>query len=191
METRLHRLLICASDIAAHVECGGRTVVDGEIVYVDRRGKPQFRNLLFRRGEPCFFAFDLLILNGKDQRRDRLTDRKQELRRLLSRSQPTSTLKYVDHIDANGTALFRRVCKLDLEGIVAKQKSAPYVTSREESTWVKILNPNYSQRERREELFERDRKKEPVAGWHSCTVACEETGSQFITIAYNPRRSGQ
>src|SRR5205807_7180304 len=37
-------------------------------------------------------------------------------------------------------ALFQRVCELDLEGIVAKQKSAPYVTDREQSTWFKILN---------------------------------------------------
>jgi len=38
----------------------------------------------------------------------------------------------------------RPVCKLDLEGIVAKQKFAPYIHSREETTWVKILNPKYS-----------------------------------------------
>ena len=37
-------------------------------------------------------------------------------------------------------ALLQRVCELDLEGIVAKQKSAPYVTEREQSTWFKILN---------------------------------------------------
>jgi len=35
-------------------------VLDGEIVCVDKRGRPQFRDLLFRRGEPCYFAFDLL-----------------------------------------------------------------------------------------------------------------------------------
>ena len=33
----------------------------------DRRGRPQFRNLLFHRGNPpCFFAFDLLTCEGKD-----------------------------------------------------------------------------------------------------------------------------
>ena len=39
----------------------GETVLDGEIVCLDKRGKPQFRDLLFHRGEPCFFAFDLLM----------------------------------------------------------------------------------------------------------------------------------
>jgi len=126
-------------------------------------------------GEPCFYAFDLLMLNGRDQRRERLIDRKQELRRLLSKIQSTSALKYADHINANGTALFQRVCKLDLEGIVAKQKFAPYIHSREETTWVKILNPTYTQREGREELFGRDRHKEPVAGWHLGAIACTES----------------
>ena len=71
---------------------------------------------------------------------------------------------YVDHVDGLGTALFQRVCDKDLEGIVAKQKSGPYVTNRESTTWFKVLNPEYSQREGREELFERDRHKEPIPG---------------------------
>jgi len=28
--------------------------------------------------------------------------------------------------------------------------------------------------QRREELFERERHQEPVAGWHSCDLACAE-----------------
>ena len=70
-----------------------RAVIDGEICSVDRRGKPQFKNLLFRRGNPpCFFAFDLLTCDGKDLRTERLLDRKQELRRLLARA--CAPLKY-------------------------------------------------------------------------------------------------
>jgi ATP-dependent DNA ligase len=34
-----------------------RAVIDGEICSLDRRGRPQFKNLMFRRGNPpCFFA---------------------------------------------------------------------------------------------------------------------------------------
>ncbi|MGC2185579.1 MAG: hypothetical protein WA637_20095, partial [Terriglobales bacterium] len=57
-----------------------------EIVRLDRRGKPQFRDLLFHRDQPYFFAFDLLMSDGKDLRTEKLTDRKQELRRVLSSS---------------------------------------------------------------------------------------------------------
>src|SRR2546426_7579842 len=45
-------------------------VLDGEIVCLDSKGRPQFNDLLFRRGQPCFFAFDLLYADGKDWRRD-------------------------------------------------------------------------------------------------------------------------
>src|SRR5437763_5776828 len=83
------------------------------IVCLDKRGRPQFRNLLFHRGEPCFFAFDLLMADGRDLRLEKLTDRKQELRRLLSKA-PAPRMVYVDHVEENGTALFGRVCEEDL-----------------------------------------------------------------------------
>ena len=143
-----------------------------------KRGRSQFKNLLFRRGNPpCFFAFDLLTCDGRDLRTERLIDRKQELRRLLARSPATSPLKYTEYIDGQGMALFQRICKLDLEGIVAKQKFGPYVTERDNSTWFKILNREYSQKDGREELFERERHSEPVPGWHLCAIACAELES--------------
>jgi len=151
----------------------GKTVLDGEIVCLDKRGKPQFRDLLFHRGEPCYFAFDLLINDGKDLRTEKLTDRKQELRRLLSKVS-ASRMRYADHVEQYGTALFERVCKLDLEGIVAKHIHGNYVTQYERTTWFKIKNRNYSQMQGREELFERERHQEPVAGWHSCELACAD-----------------
>src|SRR3989442_15332042 len=71
-----------------------RAVIDGEICSLDRRGRPQFKNLLFRRGNlPCFFAFDLLTCDGTDLLTERLLDRKHELRRLLARSPAISPLK--------------------------------------------------------------------------------------------------
>ena len=161
-------------------------MLDGEIVCVDKKGKPQFRDLLFRRGDPCFFAFDVLMLDGKDWRTERLVDRKQELRRLLTKTSPPFPLRYVEHIDGSGTALFQRVCEMDLEGIIAKHKFGNYVTERESSTWFKIRNREYSQMAGREELFERDRHKEPVPGWHSCTLLCKEA---FGTLRFNPSES--
>ena len=141
------------------------------------RTEPEITNPTPRHGgwdadPPCFFAFDLLTCDGKDLRTERLLDRKHELRRLLARSPADSLLKYTEYIDACGKVLFQRVCELDLEGIVAKQKSAPYVTERQHSTWFKILNREYSQKDGREELFKRERHQEPVAGWHSCDLAC-------------------
>jgi ATP-dependent DNA ligase len=111
--------------------------------------------------------------DGKDLRTEKLTDRKQELRRLMSKVS-ASRMRYADHIDRHGTVLFQRVCKLDFEGIVAKHMHGNYVVETERTTWFKIRNPKYTQMEGREELFERERHYEPVAGWHSCELACAE-----------------
>jgi ATP-dependent DNA ligase len=56
--------------------CCRSAVLDGEIVCLDRHGKTQFKDLLFRRGEPRFYAFDLLWVNGEDLRHLTLIDRK-------------------------------------------------------------------------------------------------------------------
>jgi bifunctional non-homologous end joining protein LigD len=145
-------------------------VLDGEIVCLDDKGCPQFTDLLFRRGELSFVAFDLLKIGNQDLRPEGLADRKHELRRVLGAG--ISPILCADHIEASGIALFEKACELDLEGIVAKHKHSPYAPETE-STWLKIRNPSYSQWEGRQELFERDRQREPVAGWHCCTLAAE------------------
>jgi bifunctional non-homologous end joining protein LigD len=128
----------------------GKTVLDGEIVCLDKRGKPHFRDLLFHRGEPCFFAFDLLMSDGRDLRMQQLTDRKQALRRLLFKI-PESRVRYADHVEREGIALFKRVCEMDLEGIVAKHGFAPYVSEPQRATWFKIKDRSYSQMQGRED----------------------------------------
>jgi len=39
---------------------GHDVILDGEITLLDRHGRPQFYDLLRRRGEPVFYAFDCL-----------------------------------------------------------------------------------------------------------------------------------
>ena len=109
-----------ADTIAASVPHVKDAVLDGEIVCLNKRGHPQFNDLLLRRGEPCFFAFDLLWNAGKDYRRDALVDRKHELRRLLTKVSPPFRCDMPITSKGAGVALFERVCELDLEGIVAR-----------------------------------------------------------------------
>jgi ATP-dependent DNA ligase len=53
-------------------------------------------------------------------------------------------------VDEHGLALFEAVKRLDLEGIVAKRKADAYTPS---TSWYKVLNPSYSQKEGRGDLF--------------------------------------
>jgi ATP-dependent DNA ligase len=68
----------------------------------------------------------------------------------MIRSRPD--LLYVSHVDGRGTALFREICRLDLEGILAEYKHAPDGL---ENSWVKIKNSSYSQIIRCDELFKK------------------------------------
>ena len=127
-------------------------VLDGEIVHLDDAGKPQFISLLRRRSPQTFIAFDLLWLDGKDLRHLPLIERKRTLRKLLPVGAP---VLYADYIDGAGRELYRVVCEMDMEGIVAKRKDGLYTP--EATTWVKVRNPRYSQGQGRRELFERRR----------------------------------
>jgi ATP-dependent DNA ligase len=120
----------------------------------DEFGRSVFKDLFTRRGDCYYFAFDLLSLNGDDLRGLPLVERKARLKRLLRTK--TSRILYVGHIDTQGRALFEKACKLDLEGIVAKRKHSTYRATEKPSThWIKVKNPQYSQVQGREELFER------------------------------------
>jgi bifunctional non-homologous end joining protein LigD len=132
-------------------------VIDGEIACVDDSGRSIFNDLLFRRRECLFFAFDLLYLNGEDLRGLPLIERKARLRRLLRGKR--SRVLYVDHIEKHGQRFFEKVCSLDLEGIVAKRKASLYrATEKPSPYWIKIKNRNYTQASGREELFDPARR---------------------------------
>lgn len=174
---------------------GCRCVLDGEIVCLDAHGKPQFRDLLFRRAEPFFDAFDILwdehvrsddeeetrrFRNGEDVRYLPLTDRKLRLRRVVPNN--AERLLFCDHVDQQGEALFKLACERDLEGIVAKREGDPYLA--DHATWFKMRNSNYSQWVGREELFERERGSDPDwQSWNACVSACDALVETYGEIA--------
>jgi hypothetical protein len=69
-------------------------------VCLDADGKPQFRDLLFRRGEPRFVAFDLLWCEGEDLRYLPLIDRKRRLHSVVRNG--GDRLLYCDHVEHDG-----------------------------------------------------------------------------------------
>jgi bifunctional non-homologous end joining protein LigD len=73
-----------ATWIAEHLRVES-AVLDGEIACVDDSGQSIFRDLLFRRRQCVFIAFDLLYLNGKDLRMLPLMERKALLKKLVRR----------------------------------------------------------------------------------------------------------
>ena len=90
-----------------------------------------------RRSEPIH-AFDLLMHDGDDLRRQPLRERKFMLSKLLIRSR--DGIQYVEHTQGHGEKLFEAVCDLGLEGIASKRLKSVY-RSGPSKTWIKVKNP--------------------------------------------------
>ena len=113
-------------------------LIDGEIVALDKQGRPSFSALqdaLKDGGALHYFAFDLLEQDGEDLTKLGNAERKDRLASLLEGAKPP--IHYADHIAAKGEALFEKLCGDGYEGIVSKRADAPYRGTRTRS-WLKV-----------------------------------------------------
>jgi bifunctional non-homologous end joining protein LigD len=118
-------------------------IIDGEVIAVDETGRPQFYDLLRRAQAPAYVAFDLLWVDGADLRSLSFSERR--LRAVLPAAAGIvfrGAFRY-----GRGCELFELICANDLEGIVAKRLADRYDTR---TRWLKIKNPDYSQKEGRQ-----------------------------------------
>ena len=118
-------------------------LIDGEAVCFDADGLPDFNRLLTSAGqqEACLVAFDLLALDGEDLRPLPLLARRARLQELFDGA--PDSLRFSEHMKGPaGEALFRHACAMNLEGIVSKKVTAPYLSGRR-SCWRKIVNSDY------------------------------------------------
>ncbi len=120
-------------------------ILDGEAVVLDERGAADFGALqkaLGGRGgkrfasEARLYAFDLLYLNGHDLRERPLSERREMLADVLA-VQRHGSIGLSEEVNADGAPFLKLACELDLEGIIAKRRSAPYRSGRG-GEWVKI-----------------------------------------------------
>ena len=122
-------------------------ILDGELVVLNESGHPSFNKLQARaklgareakraaiESPATLYVFDLLAFEGYDLRKLPLIKRKEILQKILP---PTGPLRYSEHFEKNGEALYEQVVNLGLEGIVAKKADSPYRNGRS-SDWLKI-----------------------------------------------------
>jgi bifunctional non-homologous end joining protein LigD len=123
-------------------------IIDAEVVVLDARGLPSFsllqkRGRLTRRADVAraalelpasIYAFDLLAFEGLDLRALPLLERKAALRALLPVS---GAMRYSEHFEEQGEALFDEAERLGLEGIIGKRAASPYVSKRS-TDWIKV-----------------------------------------------------
>jgi bifunctional non-homologous end joining protein LigD len=123
-------------------------ILDGEVVALDDEGKASFSLMQQRtgfrpggKGAPAnadvpvlYYAFDLLYLDGYDWRRVPLEERKRKLAELVVTG---DVVRFSDHYEEHGKALFEMARKKGLEGIVGK-KRASFYEERRSREWLKV-----------------------------------------------------
>ena len=116
-------------------ECD-RFVIDGEVVAFD--GSQTSFAKLAQRGQryvPVFYyVFDILWLEGHDVRKLPLRTRKRLLRDALDFH---GNVRWTQHRNRDGEALFKEACRKGWEGLIAKRADSPYVTTRSRD-WLKF-----------------------------------------------------
>lgn len=124
-------------------------ILDGEIVLF-YNGVPSFSKLqershtkdkkkikYFSENLPvCFMAFDCLYEDKQDLTKKPLIERK----KVLQKYPDTNFLIKVSYIKKEGKKLFRKIGKMDFEGIVAKRMDSMYEIGTRSDAWIKIKN---------------------------------------------------
>jgi bifunctional non-homologous end joining protein LigD len=123
-------------------------ILDGEVVALDDEGRASFSLMQQRTGlrpggrrgaakadvPVLYYVFDLLYLDGYDLRKLPLEARKKKLASILI---PGDVLRYSDHYEKQGKALFEMAREKGLEGILAKKRDSIYQEHRTRE-WLKI-----------------------------------------------------
>jgi bifunctional non-homologous end joining protein LigD len=121
-----------------------QAIVDGEVIALDERGEPDFALLQERikgRGTGAavnpfvYEVFDLLYLDGRSLLDEPLAERRRLLKSIL-RADPRVRLS--EDISGDGLAFFEAAKLRGLEGIMAKDRRAPYLPGKRTLTWQKI-----------------------------------------------------
>src|SRR6266704_3789853 len=114
------------------------TVVDGEVVAIDDRGRPDFNLLQNFRAEASrihYNIFDLLRWKERDVTGLALFERRGLLKSLVVLRD--KRIRISDYVEAKPEALLSAVRDQGLEGIIGKQKDSHYQAGKRSGAWIK------------------------------------------------------
>jgi bifunctional non-homologous end joining protein LigD len=124
-------------------------VLDSELAVFDRQLISRFEWLRRQPRDdvatpPMLMAFDLLELDGEDQRKRPLRERRQALEHLLTGERLILTVR---RLSSTGLEAWKDVLRAGYEGLVAKDPESPYLGGRS-LKWLKVKVPKYREVER-------------------------------------------
>jgi ATP-dependent DNA ligase len=124
-------------------------ILDTELAVFDRQLISRFEWLRAQPKDdvatpPMLMAFDLLELDGADQRKRPLRERRQALEHLLTGKR---LILPVRRLSPRGLEAWKEVLRAGYEGLVAKDPESPYVPGRT-LKWLKVKQKDYRAKER-------------------------------------------
>src|SRR5277367_4511114 len=133
-----HRMKTLAAEVARLP--AESFILDGEVVVLADDGTTSYADLQAAFQESVkkplsYFLFDLLHLNGHNLRNLPLRERKAILATLLKSG--GEWVRFGEHLETSGDAMFRGACEVHAEGIVSKRADSKYTSGRSAS-WLKL-----------------------------------------------------
>jgi len=129
-----------ASITTALSQMPDETVLDGEVVALDEKGRPSFNKLQNHASGSAplhFFIFDVLVLKGKDVIGEPLIKRRQMIEaNVLPRL--ADPIRYSPILEGSLKGLIRSVKAQGLEGLVAKRRDSKYEPGLRSGAWQKM-----------------------------------------------------
>lgn len=127
-------------------------VFDGEIVCLDDKGKPVFKDVIHRmqqktdgaieraraKNPAVCYVFDCLYLDGRSIMQEPLSRRREWLDDVIKPDTPFRLSSAI----REGHELYAAAKQLGLEGVVAKRMSSPYLPGKRSEHWLKIKTRN-------------------------------------------------
>jgi len=117
------------------------TLLDGEIVAIDKSGRISFNLLQHHRSHAqalLFYAFDIIVCRGKGMVSTPLEKRRPLLNKIFEDlSKNASPICLSETMDATPADLIRVAKEFGFEGIVAKRKTSCYEPGKRSGAWLK------------------------------------------------------
>jgi bifunctional non-homologous end joining protein LigD len=146
------------SSSAIIINCKESIILDGEIVVLNKEGRPDFQShqrrmnvdaikdieKLSDKMPATYYLFDILYIDGRNLQSLSFLERQKNLSDVIVQTMKNNNnnnkIRISDFVDERGIDIFQRIKSMDLEGIIAKNKYSKYIQGARSTNWLKIKN---------------------------------------------------
>ncbi|HKG88179.1 MAG TPA: non-homologous end-joining DNA ligase [Nitrososphaeraceae archaeon] len=143
------------SSSAIIINCKESIILDGEIVVLNKEGRPDFQShqrrmnvdsikdieKLSHKMPATYYLFDILYIDGRNLQSLSFLERRKNLSDVIVQTMKNNNnnrIRISDFVDERGIDIFQRIKSMDLEGIIAKNKYSKYIQGARSTNWLKI-----------------------------------------------------